>query len=188
MPFERLRGSCLPALVAAALCAATSGCESVQGANWDGPRSLPPGAQYAPRIVAEQRVAGWVVLRCRLGQNQTATQCRTVAEAPEGGGFAEAALRVSQGVRVREASVPGERLPSLGQSFNLPVGFCPPFRSECQAQVNAQAMAFANRLALINRAVEQGDCASALRDASATGFGALVRMTRESCGGPSATP
>lgn len=121
------------ALVVVALCAsALSGCvETVQGENWGGAGVWTGQDRLTPKRALAEHVEGVAVLVCRQAEAGRLSDCRIGLEAPEGYGFAEAAMRMSGQMKI----VPAEQRP-VGEILTMPVSFCPTpkDRPACQAR------------------------------------------------------
>ena len=74
--------------------------EQQQGLAWTHRPSASNIAAVYPRSAANHRINGRTLLSCRITGKGPIDECRIVAEAPEGMGFGQAALRVSDAFRL----------------------------------------------------------------------------------------
>lgn len=155
-----------------------SGCaqpERIAGANWVGPATSAHGQEYTPPAGLSGDVTGWVVLRCQVGSAQNLRLCSVMHEAPAGQGFGAAAIRLKDGLRIREAGP--------GASIYQRVHFCQPEApADCQ-QAKAASAVFAGQLADIDAMIRFHDCRGAAALARQTGEPAAELDVSIRCGG-----
>jgi pimeloyl-ACP methyl ester carboxylesterase len=164
-----------------ALCGCASEPERVAGANFAGPQETPSGQEITPEKAIRHEVAGWVILRCVAGADLSAEKCFVIAETPEGWGFGRAALRTSAGVRVRDARSFGGHVPAPGETFNLPVVFCPPTKAACASETQATIAVFDPQMRQAIRLLGAKDCPGAVRVANAAGVPYFARLITAEC-------
>jgi hypothetical protein len=171
-------------LAAGASLAGCVGHEQVVGLNWAGPPETPRGQEFTPEEAQKRDIAGWVMLRCISGEGHTATHCSVMAETPPGWGFGASALRTTSAMKIQDVSVYGGHIPAVGESFQLPIFFCPPRRMPgCQMELRQQVVAFNVKLEQVSRAVRENDCAGAVRLADEMAIPDLTAAVRARCVG-----
>ena len=155
--------------------------ENVVGANWRGPPTS--GLQdFTPAKAYWEQVAGFAVLACVAGEGGQAGGCVPLAESPQGWGFADAALRMQDRLVARETPA-GEALPKPGETFRIPIQFCPPAqRPACASRLRAEHEALGARMQPIDEAVEAGRCGEAREAAAAIGQPLYLRYIEGKCG------
>ncbi len=158
--------------VSAALLALLSGCgtpEQVVGANWAEARQTPTGHEFTPKPALRHDIAGLVILRCSVGQDQTATDCHVIYENPRNLGFAESALKMTPGMRAR-IPAPGFAPPKVGTYTLNPVFFCPAVGTgTCKAELKIVAHHVTEEIRAVGRMIDIGQCVSARRAAEGVG-------------------
>jgi hypothetical protein len=151
-------------------CACLVGCatsERVNGANWIGPPESPSGREYTPQRAADLGISGWVVLRCRVGSDQRLLLCLVLHEEPVGWGFAEAAIRTKNGMKIQSRNDGVPYRPAAGAIVDVPVFFCPTIGSpNCVADQRVAAANFKLQLSTVASMIRAGDCAGALKVAA----------------------
>ena len=110
--------------------------------NWVGPVNTKSGHEITPKDAIRHGQSGWVMLRCVAGPGLRATQCLIVAETPTGWGFGDGALRASSNLVARDTTSFGGATPKVGETFHIPVIFCPPDDTSCYARTMEQVRAF----------------------------------------------
>jgi hypothetical protein len=161
--------------------AALSGCatDTVEGANWVGPRTAPPDQAYAPSEAMRHNIEGWAMLLCVAGEGQMATHCVPLAETPPGWGFGDAAMRMRNNLRGADTHSFGGHVPKVGESFKIPVVFCPPLKAAtCAAEMHAQIAAFSNQIHSVAALAAAGKCAEASAAVDAMGQSAFTDYWR----------
>jgi hypothetical protein len=174
-----------PLAAAAVACLTLAGCaesERVLGPNWAGPPETPHGQELTPESANRHGIAGWVLLRCAIGDNQTSNNCFVLVETPPGWGFGTAALRSSQATQIRDAGNYFGHVPVVGETFNLPIFFCPPEKMpDCQIRMRADVTAFLPKLAAVTRMLRAKDCDGAMGLATETGYASFIALTKAEC-------
>lgn len=79
-------------------------------ASWAPGMDFTQNARLYPPAARRAKIEGVVVLECFVLPRDRVRDCRVLAERPAGFGFAEAALRSEQGLRVRLHTLAGERV------------------------------------------------------------------------------
>lgn len=88
-------------------------------------RSAPPPAMasYYPEQARRGRLSGGAVVECRAEADGRLTACRAVAEAPQGAGFGEAAVRMASALRLQPNDADGR--PVAGRRYRTTIRFAP---------------------------------------------------------------
>jgi hypothetical protein len=160
MGWTMLRGGlAVMALIAVAGCGTP---EQVLGENWIGMMSTPKGMEHYPPAAVRRKITGWVMVRCTMGPKSEALDCTAIAETPSGWGFAQAALGMTDQVRVVSGKSFGTVPPPAGRTFFMPVNFCLPDHPDtCVAQNKPAQVTLGNEGRYIEALIQRGQCAEA---------------------------
>lgn len=101
-------------VLAGGLAACTTDRADVYGTDWSGAATM----NAYPSVALHDQVAGLVVLQCRVEDGLRVDHCVAIHENPPGHGFAEAAIRLKDGVIVRSQPV------TVGDTVYFSVPFC----------------------------------------------------------------
>jgi hypothetical protein len=172
-------GLAVMALIAVAGCGTP---EQVLGENWIGMMSTPKGMEHYPPAAVRRKITGWVMVRCTMGPKSEALDCTAIAETPSGWGFAQAALGMTDQVRLVSGRSFGTVPPPPGGTVFMPVNFCLPDHTDSCVADNKQAQRTfgveANRVEVL---VQRGQCAEAATRAAGLGQPLLSDFVAAHC-------